>query len=363
MMSMELDLAGLFDQNETYSYDDYEYKEDMTPRRRGAVLLPLLYSVVSVVGLLGNGLVLAVLARRRRSWSISDTFILHLSVADVLLLLTLPFRAALATGICDQCLIGFLCKISGALFNINFYCGIYLLFCISLDRYLSIVHAIQLFSQKRPRLAHISCLVIWIGSLILTIPDWIFLVAKKYPEQQITACAHDYPQSPAVWWLVSRLPHHTLGFLLPAAALIICCSGILLWLQRSAKGLQKQRSIMVILPLVVVFFLFWVPYNITLIVDTARGSTEDPEHGLFTALIVTSALGCLHACLRPLLYLGLCGNFRAQTLATLRRAAVESAGSLWGLGVGEKALPDQSHDREEVEQMTNVDHQVQSAQC
>ena len=116
---MEVDVGGLFDQNETYNYEDYEYKEEITPRGSGAVLLPLLYSVGFVIGLLGNGLLLAVLAQKRRSWSISDTFILHLSVADVLLLLTLPLRAAQATGICDGCLRGFLCKISGALFNVS----------------------------------------------------------------------------------------------------------------------------------------------------------------------------------------------------------------------------------------------------
>ncbi|KAM9353972.1 C-X-C chemokine receptor type 3-like [Symphorus nematophorus] len=360
-MNMEVVLDGIFNQNESYDYEtDYEYKEDIEPRGSEAVLLPLLYLVELVVGLLGNGLLLAVLAQKRRSWSISDTFALHLCVADILLLLTLPIRAAQATGSCDGCFTGFLCKINGALFNTNFYCGIFLLVCISLDRYLSIVHATQLFSHKRPTLAHISCLLVWIGSLILTVPDWIFLVAKEYPAQ-IKLCVHEYSQSTAVWQLVSRLLHHILGFLLPAAILIVCCSCILPRLQCSAKGFQKQRSIMVILPLV--FFLCWVPYNITLIVDTVRSSSKEKdseERGL--SLMVTSALACVHACLRPLLYLGLFENFRAWALATLRRATVETAGSLWGLGVGGEALPDQNHKTEEMEQMTSVDHQVHSTQ-
>lgn len=102
-----------------------------------------------------------------------------------------------------------------------------------------------------------------------------------------------------------------------------------------------------------------MPYNITLIVDTIRSSLKKPNDGsLKTALTVTSALGCIHACLRPLLYLGLCTNFREQTLAMLRRATVESERSLWELGVGEEALPDQSHEGEELKQMTSVDHQV-----
>ncbi|XP_039661503.1 C-X-C chemokine receptor type 3-like isoform X1 [Perca fluviatilis] len=365
MMNMDVVVDGILLQNSTYDYGDYHYvyEGDTETRASKAVFIPVLYSVELVIGLLGNGLLLAVLAQKRQSWSISDTFILHLSVADILLLATLPFWAAQATQQCGWCFWGFLCKICGAVFNINFYCGIFLLVCISLDRYLSIVHATQLYSQKKPRLAHISCLSVWLVSLILTIPHWIFLVATK------DECVHSYTQSVTDWKLASRLLHHTLGFLLPAVTLIICCSCIPLQLKRSTEGLQKQRAIMVILPLVVAFFLCWMPYNITLIVDTIMNSANEPDTGLSgnpqrslkKALMVTSGLGCMHACLRPLLYLGLCGNFRKRTLAMLKRTTVESESSLWELGVGEEAPPDQS--RKEQEPMTSVDHQMPSSQC
>lgn len=188
------------------------------------------------------------------------------------------------------------------------------------------------------------------------------MVTTKGPEKML--CVHKYS-------LVPRLLHHTLGFLLPAAALIICCSCILLQMPRSSKGLREQRAVMVILPLVAFFLLCWVPYNITLTVDTFRsmskepadGSSGNPEGSLKTALMVTSALGCFHACVRPLLYFGLCGNFRKRILAMLRCAPVECESSLWELGVGEEALPHQSHEGEELKQMTSVDHQVQLTQC
>lgn len=82
-----------------------------------AQFIPVLYSVVFVVGVLGNGLLLGVLAQSRRTWSVTDTFILHLGVADVLLLLTLPFWAA-------QAVQGWtfgtaFCKITGAIFTVR----------------------------------------------------------------------------------------------------------------------------------------------------------------------------------------------------------------------------------------------------
>uniref|UniRef100_A0A8P4K639 Chemokine (C-X-C motif) receptor 3, tandem duplicate 3 n=1 Tax=Dicentrarchus labrax TaxID=13489 RepID=A0A8P4K639_DICLA len=356
-MSMELELGGVFANNSTYDYDlDYEYKDDSESKDTALVSIPVLYSMVVIVGLLVNGLLLFVLAQKRRSWSISDTFMLNLIVADILLLLvTLPLWTAQAAQHCEWCFKDFFCKISGAVFNINFYCGIFLLVLICLDCYLSIVHSIQFYSSERPRLAHISCLLVWISSLILCVPDYIFLVAGKDPEEK-SVCVHKYSLSPTDWQLLSRLLHHLLGFMLPAAALICCSSGVLLRLRHSPTDLQKKRYIMVILPLVVVFLLCWTPYNITLIVDTVRRSSEKLNDGLFTVssletpLIVTSALGCTHAFLRPLLCL---------FLAMRRRATDDS--SLWEMGVGEKVLPDQRPVEEELKEL-NVEHQKQSSQ-
>lgn len=121
---MNLHLDGIFIDNTTFSYDDYEFVDQTKSECSAhleAVFLPLLYSVALVVGLLGNGLLLVVLAlsRRRQSWSVTDTLILHLAVADILLLFTLPFWAAQAAqGQGWSFGIPF-CKISGAIFNVG----------------------------------------------------------------------------------------------------------------------------------------------------------------------------------------------------------------------------------------------------
>ncbi|XP_020512363.2 C-X-C chemokine receptor type 3 isoform X1 [Labrus bergylta] len=356
-MDMDVEFGGLFLHNSTYDYGDYEKKVE--PVGGTAVFVSVLYSLALVVGLFGNGVLLGVLVLKRRSWSLSDTFILHQSVADVLLLLTLPLLATQAAQFGWYFRI-FLCKFSGAVFNTNFYCGILLLVCISLDRYLSIVHGIQLYSQKRDRFVHISCLLVWLISLILPIPDWTFLVVTRDYEDQ-TLCVHFYSRTD--WQLVSRLLHLTLGFLLPTAAIIICCSFILLQFQRSSKVLKTQRAFTrVILPLVGVFFLCWTPYNITLTVDTIS-STGNTEGSLQTALMVTKALGCVHACLRPVLYLGLCGNFRKRALTMLRCDTVQHDGPLWELCVGDEAPSDQSPDEVEEQKQMSVDQQVQSTHC
>ncbi|KAF5904439.1 C-X-C chemokine receptor type 3-like, partial [Clarias magur] len=107
--------------NDTYEYDESDINccgvvcDQTTSMHFEAIFIPILYSVAFVLGLMGNGLVLFVLCQKRRTWSVTDVFVLHLSVADILLLLTLPLWAVDAVSGWSFG-IGF-CKLSGALFK------------------------------------------------------------------------------------------------------------------------------------------------------------------------------------------------------------------------------------------------------
>ncbi|XP_038568297.1 C-X-C chemokine receptor type 3-like [Micropterus salmoides] len=323
------DLEDLFayDNNETYGDccdggDICDLKEGMLFE---AVFIPVLYSVTFIVGVLGNGVLLGVLAKSKRTWSVTDTFILHLAVADLLLLLTLPFWTAQAAQAGGWTFGTPLCKITGAVFTINFYCGIFLLACISLDRYLSIVHATQMYSRRNPWVVQVSCLAVWLFSLLLSIPDWIFLQDVRDDRRATTECVRNYKlasQSVGDWRLASRLLYHTVGFLLPSAVLIFCYSCILRRLRCGSQGLQKQKAFRVIMAVVVVFFLCWTPYNITLMVDTLHSSNSSDPCGVRSSLekakTVTSSVGYLHCSLNPILYAFVGVKFRRQLMNILR---------------------------------------------
>lgn len=330
-------IFGIYD---NYSYDNISDDSccdtgDICDLNEGikfeAVFIPVLYTLAFVVGVLGNGVLLGVLVQSRRTWSVTDTFILHLGVADVLLLLTLPFWAAQSAQ-ADGWTFGTpLCKIAGAVFTVNFYCGIFLLACISLDRYLSIVHATQMYSRRKPWVVQVSCLGVWLLSLLLSVPDWIFLAGVRDDRRSRTECVPYYAnfasnnEAISVWrqWrLASRLIYHIVGFLLPSAVLIFCYSCILQRLRCGSQSLQKQKAFRVIVAVVVVFFLCWTPYNITLMVDTLHSRNSSDTCGVRTSLerakTITSSVGYLHCCLNPILYAFVGVKFRRQLLDILR---------------------------------------------
>nr|XP_057909101.1 C-X-C chemokine receptor type 3.1 [Doryrhamphus excisus] len=338
-MSANFNLASLLESGEavTYDMDDWLFdginlQETNTSdpnnlsssvcdlkegRQFEAVFIPVLYSVALVVGIPGNGVLLGVLARSRKSWSVTDTFILHLAMADVLLLVTLPLWTAQDAQGAGWTFGTPLCKITGSVFTINFYCGIFLLACISLDRYLSIVHATQMYSRRKPRFIQASCLAVWLLSFFLSVPDWIFLEAVKDARRDKTECIRNVSES---WHLASRLLYHIAGFLLPSLVLVFCYSCILQRLRCGSQGLQKQRAFRVIAAVVVVFFICWAPYNITLMVDTAFSGDNSCEFraSLGKAMIITPTIGYLHCSLNPVLYAFVGVKFRRQLLDILR---------------------------------------------
>lgn len=193
---------------------------------------------------------------------------------------------------------------------------------------MSIVHATQMYSRRKSWVVQASCLVVWFLSLLLSIPDWIFLDAV--PDDRRGGrreCVRDYLKFGHVgavhnWRLASRLLYHIVGFLLPSAVLIFCYSCILRQLRCGTQGLQKQKAFRVIVAVVVVFFLCWMPYNITLMVDTLHSDNSNETCGVRTSLekakTVTSSLGYLHCSLNPVLYAFVGVKFRRQLLDILR---------------------------------------------
>ncbi|KAI5105932.1 C-X-C chemokine receptor type 3-2, partial [Silurus meridionalis] len=285
-------------------------KDCIRTRTIVATFFSVLYSVALLLGLLGNVLMLVVLWQKRCSWSVTDAFVLHMSVADLLLLLTVPLWAvdavrgwSFGSGVC---------KLTGVLFKINFYCCIFLLTCISLHLYCSINHTRQMGLCRKPRLVHLLCLAVWIFCLILSIPDWMYLkAASNSNRENDIECVYEYPSRASR--VASCLCFHVLGFWIPAIVLLSCYTCVLEQC-RSDQYVQKRRVVYIILVLCVVFFLSWTPYNIALVVDTFQDlpskSTESCDNHRWTALKITHAVGVLHSCFNPLIYLGLSEKFR-----------------------------------------------------
>ncbi|NWU73574.1 GPR25 protein, partial [Pterocles burchelli] len=102
------------------------------------VFIPILYSFIFLLGLLGNLFVIVLMARKSGSKRTVDTFVLNLAVADVIFVCTLPFWVVAGARGNRWPLGEGLCKLSSYAIAVNRCSSILFLTALSVERYLVI---------------------------------------------------------------------------------------------------------------------------------------------------------------------------------------------------------------------------------
>ncbi|XP_066494173.1 C-X-C chemokine receptor type 3-2-like [Tiliqua scincoides] len=266
---------------------------------------PAILSLAFVVGLVGNGLVLAVLGRHWCPWHFADCFLFQLAMADLLLILTLPFWA---TQFTQGWVFGeLLCKLLGALSTMNSYSTVFLLACISIERYFVIVHTVLL--EHRWRLSHMFLVsaALWGICFGLSAVELHFRTVAHFSQAKAQLCYRGFsPKEANSWRLGLRFTSFTLGFLLPLLVMAYCYCRIFAQLCQ-ARLFCKNSAVHLLLPILVLFILCWAPFQGFLLVDSLQrlGHLERDcarEKVLDFGLLFTESLGLLHSCLNPLVY-------------------------------------------------------------
>nr|XP_003214998.1 PREDICTED: C-X-C chemokine receptor type 1 [Anolis carolinensis] len=278
-----------------------------------------LYCLVCLLSLIGNALVVLVVAYNKRNRSVTDVYLLNLAIADLLFALTLPiwavFRAhewIFGTG---------MCKFTSVLKEVNFYSGVLLLAFISVDRYLAIVYATRHATEKRHWVKFV-CVGIWVFSLLLSLPMVTYREVFHAPNSSLRVCYENIGgNETSKWRVVLRILPQTFGFLVPLAIMLFCY-GVTVHRLFQMKNNQKKKAMKVILVVVLVFLFCWLPYNITLFADTLMRTgviTEDcKRRGIIDAgLSGTEILGFSHSCMNPIIYAFIGQKFRNNFLKIL----------------------------------------------
>ncbi|XP_018421642.1 PREDICTED: C-X-C chemokine receptor type 5 [Nanorana parkeri] len=283
------------------------------------IFIPLLYSLVFVIGVMGNGLVLYILMRHRRLRSSTDNFLVHLAIADLLMLFTFPFTVAEPLG--GWVFGNYLCKIVRVISRVNFYCSSLLLGCISIDRYLSIIHAINAFRKQRAMTVHIPCFGVWFFCFLLSSPNLFIL--GTIPEGCARSRCGYYNSNfrDNKFWQAERFINHLVGFLFPMLLMTFCYFHIIVTLCKSPRR-EKKRAVRVAIVITSVFFLCWTPYNVVIFVNTLKqlGQIEGFRQ-IRLAVLITELLGYVHCCLNPLLYAFVGVKFRKDAMNVLKHTA------------------------------------------
>lgn len=285
------------------------------------IFLPTVYGIIFLLGIIGNGLVIAVVGYQKKVRTMTDKYRLHLSVADLLFVLTLPFWAVDAAS--NWYFGSFLCVSVHMIYSVNLYSSVLILAFISLDRYLAIVRATNSQTTRKLLASRVIYVGVWLPAAVLTIPDMVFARVQSSGSSNIdffennmeTAesrliCQRIYPEETSLMWTaVFRFQHILVGFILPGLVILICYCIIIAKLSKGTKGQAlKKKALKTTVILILCFFSCWLPYCVGIFLDTLIMLNVVPASscGLHQAvekwISITEALAYFHCCLNPILY-------------------------------------------------------------
>ncbi|KAG9345063.1 hypothetical protein JZ751_009604 [Albula glossodonta] len=270
------------------------------------------YSLLFIVGIVGNGLVFWVVLKAIKTRSMTDVCLLNLAAADLLLLGCLPFLAQHSR---DQWVFGTaMCKIVLGIYHMGFYSGIFFILLMSIDRYLAIVHAVYALKGRTWTYGAMASGVIWIISFCALFPEVLFISVKENDSKW--QCKLDY-SGDNTWLKIFRLVKlNVLGMLVPLVMIGFCYSMILKRLL-SCRFNQRQTIRLVVL-VVVAFFCCWMPFNIMSFVQLLEQLQVfvscSFSKAIFLGLQITEALAYSHSCLNPIIYVFVGRKFRKHLL-------------------------------------------------
>ncbi|XP_010852340.1 PREDICTED: somatostatin receptor type 5, partial [Bison bison bison] len=274
-----------------------------------AVVVPVLYLLVCAVGLGGNALVIYVVLRHAKMKTVTNIYILNLAVADVLLMLGLPFVAT-QNAISYWPFGPVLCRLVMTLDGINQFTSIFCLTVMSVDRYLAVVHPIRSARWRRPRVAKLASAAVWAFSLVMSLP----LVVFADIQEGWNTCNLSWPEPVGLWGAVFIIYTSVLGFFGPL--LVICLCYLLIVVKLKASGVRvgstrrrsERKVTRMVVVVVLVFAGCWLPFFIVNIVNLAFALPEEPASaGAYFFVVV---LSYANSCANPLLYGFLSDNFR-----------------------------------------------------
>lgn len=299
------------------------------------IFLPTVYGIIFVLGIIGNGLVVVVMGYQKKVKTMTDKYRLHLSVADLLFVITLPFWAVDAAK--TWYFGGFLCVSVHMIYTVNLYSSVLILAFISFDRYLAVVRATNSQATRKLLASKVIYVGVWLPAALLTVPDMVFarlqdtgssnyLFADESvePGDSRTICQRIYPQeSSQIWTAVFRFQHILVGFILPGLVILICYCIIIARLSQGAKAQAlKKKALKTTVILILCFFSCWLPYCIGIFLDTLMMlNVIDPSCELQQAvekwISITEALAYFHCCLNPILYAFLGVKFKKTARSAL----------------------------------------------
>uniref|UniRef100_A0A1I8GC81 G_PROTEIN_RECEP_F1_2 domain-containing protein n=1 Tax=Macrostomum lignano TaxID=282301 RepID=A0A1I8GC81_9PLAT len=298
-------------------------------------VVPILFSIVVLLGLLGNALVIAVVAANSNMRSTTNILITSLAVADLLFItLCVPFTALFYVF---SWVFGHAACVLFQYFTyVPVYCSVYTLVLMSADRYLAVVHPIRSMAWRTERNTLAAVAITWLGVALAHLP--LAMEAAVVPVQrcrygncsvddcgfrEMSVCiGRRFFTDPASgeFGPLGRVFYTTFnifGYALPFAVIITLYVLLVKRLmfgrssavaQSSEAARSKRRVTRTVVTVVAIFGTCWLPIHA---IFALQNWHRDLHYSWFRYLQVASqVLAYMNSCMNPIVYAFVSDNYR-----------------------------------------------------
>ncbi|KAM7411240.1 hypothetical protein PAMA_021298 [Pampus argenteus] len=269
--------------------------------------LPPVFILVFIVGLVANGWGLKSLLHNWKKLNIINVFVLNLGLADILYLFTLPFLIVYYLKKSRWIFGDAFCKVTRFCFNLNLYGSIGFLTCISVYRYLAIVHPIRVMRRLTVTHSVAISITVWLLVTVQSLPDIFY--TKTFGNKP-GKCYDTTHKSYVEKYLNYSLGWTFTGFCIPFLITLGCYGHVIVVLcRKNTDMVQKKRSLRLLLILIVLFSVCYIPYhvfrnlNLWSRVLSKQQICQEWFNSVYIAHQISRGLVCLNSALNPLVYL------------------------------------------------------------
>ena len=187
-----------------YSLEVFEEENNQTyvpyQNRVETYLVPAIFLVIFIVGLLGNGTIVYIFFRNKSMRTVPNTYIISLAIGDLtIIVVALPFVSTIYTF--ETWPYGeVVCKLSEFSRDISIGVTVFTLTMLSAERYAAIIQPMKFISNQNKTIA--INVIIWLMSVIIAIPGaytsfvWEVIISNN---KSILVC-YPFPEELGEWY-------------------------------------------------------------------------------------------------------------------------------------------------------------------
>ncbi|XP_061734845.1 G-protein coupled receptor 183 [Nerophis ophidion] len=316
------------------------------------IFFPVFYSLVFLISLCGNALVLLVICQRREKSNSTAVYLLNLALSDSLFTLVLPSRVI-------YYVLGFhwpfgdiLCRMSTLLFFANTYAGMGFMTCISLDRYLAVVHPQRMRCLRQVTVVRWICCLVWALVLVQVAP--LLFYSKLQHHGDRWTCMEYIDVDGSQWKPHFLLLSCVVSFFCPLVAILVSYARIHVKLRvaggrnSTSPSKRNHRANAVILLILLTFIACFSPYHLNVIQFMCRKMHHEVSCEELRVFKVYSQITVLlmnfNCCLDPVLYFFAIRTYKKRVMNLFRERLCVSTRTITPLALAKTTTDNSSSD-------------------